>query len=67
MGPTGVGVLFAKNTILEDMPPLLTGGQMIKEVNMNNYTLNDIPWKFEAGTPNIAQAIGLGKAIEYFS
>jgi len=67
MGPTGVGVLFAKKEILNNLPPLLNGGHMIKEVTMDNFTYNDIPWKFEAGTPNIAQVIGLGAAINFYN
>lgn len=65
LGPTGVGVLFAKKEILEGMPPFLFGGQMIKEVSSKETSFNDIPWKFEAGTPNIAQVVGLGKAVDY--
>ena len=65
MGPTGIGVLFCKEKILENTNPLLYGGHMIKEVTLKDYTYNEIPWKFEAGTPNIAQAIGLGVAIKY--
>lgn len=65
MGPTGIGVLFCKEKILEKTNPLLYGGHMIKEVTLKDYTYNDVPWKFEAGTPNIAQAIGLGAAIQY--
>ena len=67
MGPTGVGVLYGKSEILSEMPPFLSGGEMINTVNMNETTYNDIPWKFEAGTPNIAQVIGLGKAIDYIN
>ena len=67
MGPTGVGVLYGKSEILNDMPPFLSGGEMINTVNMNEATYNDIPWKFEAGTPNIAQVIGLGNAIDYIN
>ena len=67
MGPTGVGVLYGKSELLNDMPPFLSGGEMINTVNMNETTYNDIPWKFEAGTPNIAQVIGLGKAIDYIN
>ena len=65
MGPTGVGILFCKEKNLEKTAPLLYGGHMIKEVTLESFTYNDIPWKFEAGTPNIAQAIGLGEAIKY--
>ena len=67
MGPTGVGVLYGKSDILNQMPPFLSGGEMIKTVDMNSSTYNDIPWKFEAGTPNIAQVIGLGAAIDYIN
>ena len=64
-GPTGVGVLYARPELLEDMTPFMGGGEMIKEVTLTESTWNDIPWKFEAGTPSIAQVIGLGSAIEY--
>jgi len=67
MGPTGVGVLFAKPEILEAMNPFLGGGEMIRKVTLEGSTWNDIPWKFEAGTPNIAQVIGLGSAVEYIN
>lgn len=67
LGPTGVGVLYGKPEILEEMPPFMGGGEMIKTVSLNDSTWNDIPWKFEAGTPNIAQAIGLGTAIDYIN
>ena len=67
MGPTGVGVLFAKPELLEAMHPFLGGGEMIRKVTLEGSTWNDIPWKFEAGTPNIAQVIGLGSAIDYIN
>ena len=67
MGPTGVGVLYAKPELLEEMNPFLGGGEMIREVTMEKSTWNDIPWKFEAGTPNIAQVIGMGAAIDYIN
>ena len=67
VGPTGVGVLVGRKTILEKMDPFLGGGEMINNVTMEKSTWNEIPWKFEAGTPNIAQVIGLGKAIEFIS
>ena len=67
MGPTGVGVLYGKPELLEQMPPFMLGGEMIDTVSMNKSTYNDIPWKFEAGTPNIAQVIGLGAAIDYIN
>ena len=65
LGPTGVGVLYARMELLEEMNPFLGGGEMIREVTLSKSTWNDIPWKFEAGTPNIAQVIGLGSAIDY--
>ena len=67
LGPTGVGVLYGKPELLEAMPPFLGGGEMIRTVSLNDSTWNGIPWKFEAGTPNIAQAIGLGAAIDYIN
>ena len=66
-GPTGIGVLYGKKKLLEKLPPFQFGGGMIKEVSFNKTTFNDLPWKFEAGTPNIAEAIGLVKAIEYIN
>ncbi len=65
LGPTGVGVLYGKTEILDEMSPFLGGGEMIRTVSLNDSTWNNIPWKFEAGTPNIAQVIGLGAAIDY--
>ena len=67
LGPTGVGVLYGKPELLEKMEPFLTGGEMIQTVTLEKSTWNDVPWKFEAGTPNIAQAIGLGSAVNYLS
>jgi cysteine desulfurase/selenocysteine lyase len=67
MGPTGVGALYTKPEILEAMNPFLGGGEMIRKVTLEGSTWNDIPWKFEAGTPNIAQVIGLGSAIDYIN
>jgi len=64
-GPTGVGVLYGKAEWLEAMNPFLGGGEMIEEVYLDSSTYKDPPWKFEAGTPNIAQAISLGHAIDY--
>ncbi len=64
-GPTGIGVLYGKKHLLEQLPPFLFGGDMIREVTFEQSTWNDVPWKFEAGTPNIAGVIGLGMAIEY--
>ena len=67
LGPTGVGVLYAKKELLEKMDPFLSGGEMILEVEKEKSSWNYIPWKFEAGTPNIAGVIGLGAAIDYLS
>ncbi len=67
LGPTGIGVLYGKKDILQNMQPFLYGGEMIREVKFEGTTFNDLPWKFEAGTPNIAQAIGLSAAIDYLS
>ncbi len=67
LGPTGVGVLWGKPEVLEEMDPFLGGGEMIREVHLDHATWNDIPYKFEAGTMNIAQAIGLGAAIDYLN
>jgi len=64
-GPTGVGVLFGKKELLEKMPPYQGGGDMIKSVTFEKTTYNELPYKFEAGTPNIASSIGLGAAIDY--
>ena len=64
-GPTGVGVLYGKEALLEEMPPYQGGGDMIKMVSMMETQYNDLPYKFEAGTPNIAGVIGLGAAIDY--
>ncbi len=65
LGPTGIGVLYGKRAILEAMPPFLAGGDMIRHVAYDRSSFNDLPWKFEAGTSNIADAIGLGAAVEY--
>ena len=64
-GPTGVGVLFGRKDLLEEMPPFLGGGDMIKRVELRSFTPNSIPHKFEAGTPAIAEAIGFGAAVDY--
>ena len=64
-GPTGIGVLYGREAVLEAMPPFLGGGDMIRTVTFEGSTWNDLPYKFEAGTPNIAGAIGLGAAIDY--
>ncbi len=64
-GPTGSGVLYGKRALLEAMPPFMGGGEMIKEVWFDHAVYNDLPYKFEAGTPSIAEAIGLGVAVDY--
>jgi len=66
-GPTGVGVLYGRPELLEEMPPFLTGGGMIRRVTRTEATWNDLPWKFEAGTSAIAEAVGLGVAVDYLS
>ena len=65
LGPTGVGILYAKKELLENMKPFIGGGDMIKEVHKVDTTFNDLPYKFEGGTPNIADVIGFGAAIDY--
>lgn len=65
LGPTGVGVLWGRRELLEAMPPLFGGGEMIREVRLFDATYNEIPYKFEAGTPPIAQAVALGEAVAY--
>lgn len=64
-GPTGVGVLYGRKGILDGMPPFLGGGDMIKRVHLRSFVPNEIPYKFEAGTPAIAEAVGLGAAVDY--
>jgi len=66
-GPTGVGVLWGRRELLESMPPFLGGGEMIRRVELERSEWNDLPHKFEAGTPAIAEAIGLGAAVDYLS
>lgn len=65
LGPTGIGALWARGELLEAMPTFLGGGEMIRDVRLDGFTPNDVPWKFEAGTPPIAEAVGLSAAIEY--
>ena len=67
LGPTGVGVLYGKKHLLEEMQPFLCGGDMIKEVTTKGTTFNEIPYKFEAGTPNIADVIAFGASIDYLN
>ena len=64
-GPTGIGILYGKKELLENMPPWQGGGEMIREVDFAGTTYNDLPFKFEAGTPNIAGVIGLGEAVQF--
>jgi cysteine desulfurase / selenocysteine lyase len=64
-GPTGIGVLYARESLLRDLPPWQGGGDMIRTVRFAGSTWNDLPWRFEAGTPDIAGAIGLGAAVDY--
>jgi cysteine desulfurase / selenocysteine lyase len=64
-GPTGIGVLYGRESLLAEMPPWQGGGDMILAVSFERTTYNDLPWKFEAGTPHIAGAIGLGAAVDY--
>ena len=65
LGPTGIGVLHGRRELLEEMPPFLTGGDMIASVDFEGATWNELPYKFEAGTPPVAEAVGLGVAVEY--
>jgi cysteine desulfurase/selenocysteine lyase len=65
LGPTGIGILYGKRSLLEAMPPFLGGGDMIRRVTLDGSTWNELPWKFEAGTPSIAEGIGLGAAVDY--
>jgi cysteine desulfurase / selenocysteine lyase len=67
LGPTGSGALWARAELLEEMPPFLSGGEMINSVHLRHTTFNEIPHKFEAGTPDVAAAIGLGAAIDYLA
>jgi len=66
-GPTGIGVLYGKAAVMESMPPFMGGGEMIQDVFLDHFTCNTLPHKFEAGTPAIAEAIGLGAAVDYVS
>ncbi|MEK7450477.1 MAG: aminotransferase class V-fold PLP-dependent enzyme, partial [Patescibacteria group bacterium] len=65
LGPSGIGALWGRSELLEAMPPFMSGGEMIREVTPKSATWNDLPWKFEAGTPNIEGAILWGEAIDY--
>lgn len=65
LGPSGIGALWARAELLEAMPPFLGGGEMIREVTTEGFLPNDVPWKFEAGTPAIVEAVGMGAAVDY--
>lgn len=65
LGPTGIGALWARRDLLEEMPTFLGGGSMIRDVRLDGFVPNEVPWKFEAGTPPIAEAVGLSAGIEY--
>jgi cysteine desulfurase/selenocysteine lyase len=65
LGPMGIGVLAAREELLDSMEPFLGGGEMIRDVQLDSATWNDIPWRFEAGTPNVAEAVGLAAAVDY--
>jgi cysteine desulfurase/selenocysteine lyase len=67
LGPTGIGALYGRKRLLENMPPFLGGGEMIKTVHLNSFTPNSLPHKFEAGTPAIAEAVGFGAAVDYLN
>jgi cysteine desulfurase/selenocysteine lyase len=67
LGPSGIGALWARDELLEEMPPFLGGGEMISDVRLDGFTPNDVPWKFEAGTQAIVEAVGFGAAVEYLS
>jgi cysteine desulfurase/selenocysteine lyase len=67
LGPTGIGVLYGRRVLLEQMPPYMGGGDMIKRVELSGSQWSDLPYKFEAGTPSIAEAIGLGAAVSYLN
>ena len=66
-GPTGIGILYGRKELLQKMPPYQAGGEMVKSVDWNSATWADLPWKFEAGTPNIAGAVGLGAAVDFLN
>ncbi|TET99072.1 MAG: cysteine desulfurase [Anaerolineales bacterium] len=67
LGPTGIGILYGRKELLQEMPPFLGGGDMIKRVQLGGFTMNDLPYKFEAGTPAIAEGIGFGEAVDYLA
>jgi cysteine desulfurase / selenocysteine lyase len=67
LGPSGIGALWGRYDLLDAMPPFLGGGEMIRDVRLDSFTTNDLPWKFEAGTPAIVEAVGFGAAIDYIA
>jgi cysteine desulfurase/selenocysteine lyase len=67
LGPSGIGALWARQDLLEAMPPFLGGGEMIRDVRIEGFTPNDVPWKFEAGTMPIVEAVGFGAAVDYLT
>ena len=67
LAPTGIGILWGKYDLLNDMEPFMGGGEMIDTVTLKESTWNEVPYKLEAGTPNFAQAVGLGAAIDYLN
>jgi cysteine desulfurase/selenocysteine lyase len=67
LGPSGIGALWARHALLEEMPPFLGGGEMIRDVRIDGFSTNDVPWKFEAGTQAIVEAVGFGAAVEYLT
>ncbi len=67
LGPSGIGALWARYELLDEMPPFLGGGEMIRDVRVEGFTPNEVPWKFEAGTQAIVEAIGFGAAVDYLS
>jgi len=66
-GPTGIGALWARRELLDAMPPFMGGGEMINQVTLDGFVPNEVPWKFEAGTPAIAEAVGFGAAVDYLT
>src|SRR4029077_8800165 len=65
LGPSGIGALWGREALLDAMPPFLGGGEMIRDVRLDGFTPNELPWKFEAGTMPIAEVVGLGAAVDY--
>ncbi len=67
LAPMGIGALYGKRDLLDDMPPVYGGGEMIRTVSHTDFTCNDLPWKFEAGTPNVEGGVAFGAAIDYLN